>query len=93
LALCAPHGTLVEFVAVRLFASRGSNARLMSVALGIVLDNLVMFTFGKGAATCRRRWPSRPFSWVTLVWVCIRSVADSGRGLRAGALHLGACAP
>src|SRR6185369_15819813 len=30
------------------FASRGSNAWLMStVALGIVLDNVVMFSFGK----------------------------------------------
>jgi branched-chain amino acid transport system permease protein len=48
LALCALYGMLVEFVAVRPFASRGSNAWLMStVALGIVLDNVVMFTFGK----------------------------------------------
>ena len=48
LALCALYGMLVEFVAVRPFARRGSNAWLMStVALGIVLDNLVMFTFGK----------------------------------------------
>lgn len=48
LALCALYGMLVEFVAVRPFVRRGSNAWLMStVALGIVLDNLVMFTFGK----------------------------------------------
>ncbi|MEC5386627.1 branched-chain amino acid ABC transporter permease [Uliginosibacterium sp. H3] len=48
LALCAAYGLLVEFVAVRPFASRGSDAWLMStVALGIVLDNLVMFSFGK----------------------------------------------
>src|SRR6187549_1834836 len=48
LALCAVYGMLVEFVAVRPFARRGSNSWLMStVALGIVLDNLVMFTFGK----------------------------------------------
>ena len=46
--VCALYGLLVEFIAVRPFASRGSNAWLMStVALGIVLDNLVMFTFGK----------------------------------------------
>jgi branched-chain amino acid transport system permease protein len=38
----------VEFLAVRPFASRGSNAWLMStVAMGIVLDNLVMHSFGK----------------------------------------------
>jgi branched-chain amino acid transport system permease protein len=48
LLLCALYGLLVELIAVRPFASRGSNAWLMStVALGIVLDNLVMFSFGK----------------------------------------------
>jgi len=48
LVLCAAYGLLVEFIAVRPFASRGSNAWLMStVALGIVLDNVVMHTFGK----------------------------------------------
>ncbi|MBA4741849.1 MAG: branched-chain amino acid ABC transporter permease [Azoarcus sp.] len=48
LALCAAYGLVVEFVAVRPFASRGSDAWLMAtVALGIVLDNVVMFTFGK----------------------------------------------
>jgi branched-chain amino acid transport system permease protein len=48
LLLCACYGLLVELIAVRPFASRGSNAWLMStVALGIVLDNLVMFSFGK----------------------------------------------
>ncbi|MDC6169435.1 branched-chain amino acid ABC transporter permease [Paucibacter sp. XJ19-41] len=48
LAGCAAYGLLVERLAVRPFASRGSNAWLMStVALGIVLDNLVMFAFGK----------------------------------------------
>ena len=48
LALCALYGLVVERLAVRPFAGRGSNAWLMStVALGIVLDNLVMFTFGK----------------------------------------------
>ena len=48
LALCALYGLVVERLAVRPFASRGSNAWLMStVALGIVLVNVVMFTFGK----------------------------------------------
>src|SRR5216117_1713344 len=48
LALCAAYGALVEFVAVRPFARRGSNAWLMAtVALGIVADNSVLFTFGK----------------------------------------------
>jgi len=45
---CALYGLLVEFVAVRPFVRRGSDAWLMAtVALGIVLDNVVMFTYGK----------------------------------------------
>jgi branched-chain amino acid transport system permease protein len=48
LALCAFYGVIVELVAVRPFARRGSNAWLMAtVALGIVADNAVLFTFGK----------------------------------------------
>src|SRR3954465_4112710 len=48
LVLCAVYGLIVELVAVRPFAQRGSNAWLMAtVALGIVADNTVLFTFGK----------------------------------------------
>ncbi|HWI36959.1 MAG TPA: branched-chain amino acid ABC transporter permease [Burkholderiales bacterium] len=48
LVLCALYGLLVEIVAVRPFARRGSNAWLMAtVALGIVADNTVLFTFGR----------------------------------------------
>ena len=48
LVLCAAYGLVVEAVAVRPFARRGSNAWLMAtVALGIVADNTVLFTFGK----------------------------------------------
>lgn len=48
LALCAIYGLLVEWLAVRPFVNRGSDAWLMAtVALGIVLDNVVMFTYGK----------------------------------------------
>jgi branched-chain amino acid transport system permease protein len=48
LLACAAFGLLVERVLVRPFASRGSNAWLMAtVAGGIVLDNAVLFTFGK----------------------------------------------
>jgi branched-chain amino acid transport system permease protein len=48
LILCALYGLLVEIVAVRPFARRGSNAWLMAtVALGIIADNTVLFTFGK----------------------------------------------
>src|ERR1700754_375432 len=48
LTFCALFGAVVERTLVRPFASRGSNAWLMAtVAGGIVLDNAVLFTFGK----------------------------------------------
>ena len=48
LFLCALYGILVEAIAVRPFVRRGSNAWLIAtVALGIVADNVVLFTFGK----------------------------------------------
>jgi branched-chain amino acid transport system permease protein len=48
LMLCALYGLVVELLAVRPFARRGSNAWLMAtVALGILADNTVLFTFGK----------------------------------------------
>jgi branched-chain amino acid transport system permease protein len=48
LLLCALYGLLVELLAVRPFVRRSSDAWLMAtVALGIVLDNVVMFTYGK----------------------------------------------
>ena len=48
LAACALWGVIVEQVAVRPFVERGSNSWLMAtVALGIVIDNVVLFTFGK----------------------------------------------
>ena len=47
LALCAVYGALVERIGVRPFARRGSNAWLMTtVAIGIIADNVVLFTFG-----------------------------------------------
>mgnify|MGYP000288948013 CR=1 FL=1 len=48
LALCGVFGLFVERFLVRPFADRGSNGWLMStIAGGIVLDNVVLFTFGK----------------------------------------------
>jgi branched-chain amino acid transport system permease protein len=48
LAACALWGAAVEAIAVRPFVRSGSNAWLMAtVALGIVLENAVLFTFGK----------------------------------------------
>jgi branched-chain amino acid transport system permease protein len=57
LLLCAAYGMLVEFLAVRPFARRGSNAWLMAtVALGIVADNTVLFTFGKEPRGFQMSW-------------------------------------
>lgn len=48
LAVCAAWGALVELVGVRPFARRGSDLWLMAtVALGLILENVVLFTFGK----------------------------------------------
>jgi len=48
LLACALWGWVVERFVVRPFASRGSNAWLMAtVAAGIVLENVVLFTYGK----------------------------------------------
>ena len=59
LVLCALYGLLVELLAVRPFASRGSNAWLMAtVALGIVADNTVLFTFGKEPRGLALPWAS-----------------------------------
>lgn len=56
LAACAVFGLLLERFAVRPFAKDGSIAWLLStIAVGIVLENVVMLTFGKEA----RRYPSK----------------------------------
>ena len=48
LAVCALWGIVIERLAVRPFVRAGSNAWLMStVAAGIILENVVLFTFGK----------------------------------------------
>jgi branched-chain amino acid transport system permease protein len=48
LVVCATWSVFVERVAVRPFVKRGSNSWLMAtVALGIVLENVVLFTFGR----------------------------------------------
>ena len=58
---CALFGMLIERVLVRPFSSRGSNAWLMAtVAGGIVLDNVVLFTFGKEPRGFPSELASRP---------------------------------
>ena len=48
LVACAAWGLIVERIAVRPFVARGTNSWLMAtVALGIVLDNVVMVLYGK----------------------------------------------
>jgi branched-chain amino acid transport system permease protein len=48
LLLCAVYGVLVERLGIRPFVKRGSNAWLIAtVAIGIIADNAVLFTFGK----------------------------------------------
>jgi branched-chain amino acid transport system permease protein len=48
LLVCAAWGMAVELIGVRPFAKRGSDLWLMAtVALGLILENVVLFTFGK----------------------------------------------
>ena len=48
LLVCAVFGLVVERIAVRPFAVNGSNSWLLTtIALGIIVENLAMLTFGK----------------------------------------------
>jgi branched-chain amino acid transport system permease protein len=68
LALCGLFGLVVERMLVRPFAERGSNGWLMAtVAGGIVLENAVLFTFGKEP----RSFPS---------WLAVKPVDVFGAG-------------
>jgi branched-chain amino acid transport system permease protein len=86
LALCALYGLLVELVAVRPFASRGSHAWLMAtVALGIVADNTVLFTFGKEPRGLALPWAAASTN-VLGVHVSVLQVAIPAIGLALAAL-------
>ena len=62
LALCAVWGVAIERIAVRPFVRAGSNAWLMStVALGIILENVVLFTFGKEPRSLPPLFATEPF--------------------------------
>ena len=72
LSLCAAYGVLVELLAVRPFVRRGSNAWLMAtVALGIVADNTVLFTFGKEPRGFQMSWAQGGFdlSGIHVSWI------------------------
>ena len=61
LLLCALYGLVVEFMAVRPFASRGSNAWLIATgAHGIGLDNAVLFPFGEEPRSRAGHRPRHP---------------------------------
>jgi len=86
LALCALYGAVVERVAVRPFARRGSSAWLMAtVALGIVADNTVLFTFGKEPRGFPMFQGSVQLAGINVSWLQI-SIPVVGLSL-AAALH------
>src|SRR4051812_2990838 len=88
LLLCALYGLLVEVLAVRPFARRGSNAWLMAtVALGIIADNSVLFTFGKEPRGLALPWAARATEVLGLR-VSLLQLAIPAVGLAlAAALH------
>lgn len=90
LAFCAMWGVLVERIAVRPFVREGSGSWLMAtVALGIVVENVVLFTFGKDPR-------GMPPGWLTTQSIVIAGIKVQvlqllipvvGLGLAAG-LHV-----
>lgn len=89
LAPCALFGLLVERTLVRPFAERGSNAWLMAtVAGGIVLDNAVLFTFGKEPRSLPSILAQKPVAFLgTGVYPLQLVIPVVGLGI-AVALHL-----
>ena len=89
LALCALYGALVEIVAVRPFARRGSNAWLMAtVALGIVADNAVLFTFGKEPRGFQMPWATGSFEIAGITLSPLHVVIPAAGLMLAAALHV-----
>ena len=89
LALCALYGVIVEVAAVRPFVRRGSNAWLIAtVALGIVADNVVLFTFGKEPRGFTLPWATGSTQILGVGVSPLQAVIPAiGLGL-AAALHL-----
>ena len=89
LALCALYGVIVEVAAVRPFVRRGSNAWLIAtVALGIVADNVVLFTFGKEPRGFTLPWATGSTQILGIGVLPLQAVIPAiGLGL-AAALHL-----
>jgi branched-chain amino acid transport system permease protein len=88
LALCAVYGAIVELLAVRPFARRGSNAWLMAtVALGIVVDNAVLFTFGKEPRGFNMSWAAGTFKVAGITISPLQLVIPAAGIALAAALH------
>ena len=61
LMVCAIYGLAIERFLVRPFASRGSDAWLMAtVAGGLLVDNIVLFSFGKEPRQFPSEWAQDP---------------------------------
>jgi branched-chain amino acid transport system permease protein len=89
LALCALYGMLVEILAVRPFAKRDSNAWLMAtVALGIVADNTVLFTFGKEPRGFQMAWATGSFEVAGITLSPLHVVIPVAGLLLAAALNI-----
>jgi branched-chain amino acid transport system permease protein len=86
LLACALLGLLVERMLVRPFAIRGSSAWLMAtVAGGIVLDNVVLFTFGKEPRTFPSALALKPIEvFGTGVYPLQLLIPVAGIGIAAG---------
>jgi branched-chain amino acid transport system permease protein len=68
LLLCAVWSVIVEQVAVRPFVRSGSSSWLMAtVALGIIIENVVLFTFGKDPR-------GMPAGWLTTTYVPVGGI-------------------
>ena len=89
LARCGLWGMLVERCAVRPFVARGSNAWLMAtVALGIILENVTLFAFGKEP----RNYPSvladNPVEIAGIAVAPLQIIIPTVGLVAAAALHL-----
>ena len=87
---CAVWGMLVERIAVRPFVARGSNSWLMAtVALGIVLDNVVLFSFGKDPRGMPAGWLTTQSVFIAGLKVQLLQIAIPIVGLLAAlGLHI-----
>lgn len=89
LALCAVYGVIVELLAVRPFARRGSSAWLIAtVALGIIADNTVLFTFGKEPRGFRMPWAAGGLEVAGLHISALQLLIPAVGLALAAALHL-----